>query len=422
MQADEYSKLEKNKLSLQEALPYMSFLICSLRARSQLNEAHFTKVTLKYERVRWELATFGLRLTREGINRYIIEELNGFSDLTEGKLKKGLNSYLHYAIPSLDPVSADDLISNISDKVMNVDPTSNFSDVIFESMLETSWEAFQVTIMGILSPKTLLRPSIMNVETIIEKNTRLTGKELEIDEYFNERLADGEKWRVLNSFFGKYEFDKKKAASSKKEVNVKPNANKSNEELLSLREREKADEENKRIEQKRLEKVQINANKIIQASQTRLELKLARRNAEESSAFPNSKIIPVTAMRNILRTSESTNEGQSKFISALSKRIALTGDQMDFFEFSKAAALTEIELKNVKGQNKRLNRLKSRIEVSGKKNRTRSESPKRGNHKDNAESKDKERTKNKFKPQVELPEQMADPIGYKRACACCALF
>mmetsp|Transcript_28883 Transcript_28883/g.51483 ORF Transcript_28883/g.51483 Transcript_28883/m.51483 type:complete len:799 (+) Transcript_28883:74-2470(+) len=431
MDVDEQSRLERMKLSVQMAIPFLSELICSLKARRTLTEAGFPKNSLKFEQVRWEIAAYALRLTKEGIKRYLVEELGWTSNLDKESSSNGLMRLFKHAMPSIEVAISSSLAEKVTLKLQE-DPTLySLTDCIFDTLFEHSLDAFKTVVANILSPKTMTKlggerliGEIKNGNTVVS----VIQEYNEHDDFFRDLFEENYKWKRLGSFLDKYTIDTDATVSIKEKLKAAKKNTKENPTQEEFKHKEDLAEEMEmkaKEEKKRLEMLQLAANRIVSASQVRMEKRAIKKKQSESSAFPNSKLIPVSALRNILEQAEHKDIKNSRYLKLLGEKLETHGDQMDFFEFSKTAAVTQIEMSNRKGRNKKLNRLKEIVELTGKQ-RARSESPKRDTDirltsNTGLERLDKVKT-NKFKPRVTVPEKKSDPASYNRACACCALF
>jgi hypothetical protein len=429
MAIDEHSRIEGKRLTIQEVLPTMAQLICSLSARAVKSDRKYPASSLKHEVVRWEVAANILRLTRPGILRFLVEELGEFSQLSPDKLEAGLLSLLSYALPSSDK----GLASVLKVKLLGKDLSTNQAEtsaVIFDTLMEISFESLKKTFTYILFPdayKKLYKAMQLSKVMKLQAEESKTEVSTERDDFFEELFNKNLRVKMIENLFEKCSGDKAEDTNKKRSRVNKFGEKKQETVFMSQEEIEDEKIKAEYIERRRIEMMALNANRIMQNSAEAMLKRNERRQTSASSAFPNSKIIPVSAMKNILNS--KPDQTQSKYIKQLKERVHLRGEQISFFEFAKEAALTQIDLRSRKGDNRKLNRLKKKIEKSGQV-RSRSESPSReeveaDDDKPIALTKRKGVKVRKFKLMITDPEKKApvvEPGFYTRACTCCVLF
>jgi hypothetical protein len=425
MGVDSISRLEQRKFSVQEAVPLIAQMICFLKAKREMVQPDTSAV--KYENIRWEIATYWLRLSKDGLTRFIVEDWNQLQDVTATRMEALVVSLLKYAMPSADSSLAKELTQRIFEKEFDLNE-SDLSDLIFESLQEITFEKLEASLLNVIYPnysnKLLRRKG--NELTVHQQAS--TG-ELVQDDFITELFNEGMKVRTLECFFDKYGTKYSQEGKQKpSKVNKEGGVQCSDAGFKLMEEEEEYQLQLQQAEERRLVNLQLNANRIINKGIELRRKKAEGRSLLESSAFPNSKAIPIKAIKNILNSGGGDRSEQSKFIHVLKDKLDRNED-MNFFEFSKEAAKTKIELTNHKNRNKRLNRLKQKIEDAGR-TKARSESPNTEVMSDQEpdelpalQRRSKVEPKPKFKAQItRLPDKFVEPTGDVRACACCVLF
>lgn len=426
MEVEPISRLEMKKLSIQEALPLITQLACSLRAKAKLREQNFKKSTIKYEQIRWELAAYSLRLTREGINRFIVDNPTQFRNINQvDELKRAMKALINYAMPSAVKGLAGEL-TDLLDERTSDEAQSSFAEMIFNCLMELTWDSLKDTFISILAPFEIPQTLKERHTTTIANHSIEKQEYCEVDDFFVNLFEENYRWKCLSGFFDKYTIDSTTLSiTDKLKFTKKDVMTDHTEEFKTGVDLAEEKEKMRRMEAKRLERIQLQANEIISRSESCRLAKVAKRQQFESSAFPNSKAIPVHAIKNVLSDKNSTAVvNKSRFLKLLKEELDKHEDSMDFTEFSKTAVVTQVELSNKSGRSKKLKRLQDLIKNTGKV-KNRSLSPTREQEDEDSETlvERKNAQQKKFKARVEIPEKkQKDFVDYQRACTCCKLF
>jgi hypothetical protein len=402
MGVDQASSIETRKLSLNSALPTLAQMICARKALTALKGAPKSK--LKYEDLRWHIAVYGLRLTKEGITRYLAEELNLQGEVNFSQLETGLTTLLKYALPLASTTKMLQVPEQLANKVRDFKP-ADIAEFIFESMLEQSWELLRSNVGAIISPKTYYKHSQSEVGTVKSLTTNYIVRESPMDDLLKEVIQN----KQIEFWFERYGIDRTNTSKTASNLAIK--------KIIADRERKKnpvlstapvITEQPQDIEDehRRIQELQLNANRIILRAQANLEARKQEEDRLVSSAFPNSDCVPMSALKNILRKEDLS----SRYLKHLSDRVNASNEEMSFFEFSKTAAILRVDMDKQTGWSKESSQLKQLIQKTG--TQVQSETPTREPPKLESVP---------FKVMVSLPPRNVKASDGS-VCTCCELY